>query len=117
MTSSSVTSSKKSISVFKEDSVQIPTQRSRIPCFRPDDPVKRPDSHQLAISVQRGGVIPSGPPSMSRIFELFKVCIRPDVMANRPAALQSSRRIQCSTALVNLSKRLGYTVRKPSSVR
>jgi hypothetical protein len=38
--------SKKLVQVFKEDSVHIPTQRSRIPCFRPDGPVMRPDAHQ-----------------------------------------------------------------------
>jgi hypothetical protein len=32
--------------MFQEDSVQILTQKSRIPCFRPDGPVMRPDTHQ-----------------------------------------------------------------------
>jgi hypothetical protein len=32
--------------MFKEDFVQIPTQRSRIPSFRPNGPVIRPDTHQ-----------------------------------------------------------------------
>jgi hypothetical protein len=36
----------KVISMFKEDSVQIPTQRSRILCFRLDGPIMRPDAHQ-----------------------------------------------------------------------
>jgi hypothetical protein len=37
--------------VFKEYSLQIPTQRSRIPCFCPNILVKRPKSHQSATSV------------------------------------------------------------------
>jgi hypothetical protein len=45
MTSSSVTSCKKAIYVFKEDSVKISMKRSRIPSFRPDDMVFHPDSH------------------------------------------------------------------------
>jgi hypothetical protein len=52
MISSSVTSCKKVISVFNEDSVQIPTQKSQNPCFRPDDSLKRPDTHQSATSVR-----------------------------------------------------------------
>jgi hypothetical protein len=32
--------------------VQIPTQRSRIPCFHPDNPVKRSDAHQSATSIR-----------------------------------------------------------------
>jgi len=31
--------------MFKEDSVEIPTQRSRIPSFRPDDLVACLDAH------------------------------------------------------------------------
>jgi hypothetical protein len=73
MTSSSVTSCKKDISVFKEDSVQITTQRSQIPCFRSDDQVKRPDSHQSANIRPDEVVISSGRPSMSRSLELIKV--------------------------------------------
>jgi len=45
MTSISVTSCKNAISVFKEDSVHISTQKSRILCFRRDGPVMRPDAH------------------------------------------------------------------------
>jgi len=43
---------------------------------------------------------PSGHPSVSRSFKQFKGCIRSDVMANRPNALQSSRRSQCSSESV-----------------
>jgi len=38
--------SKKCFKILKEDSVQIPTQRSRIPSFRQDDPDMRPNAHQ-----------------------------------------------------------------------
>jgi hypothetical protein len=38
--------------------------------------------------------------SMSKSFETVQGCIRPDVMANRPNALQSSRRSKCSSASV-----------------
>jgi hypothetical protein len=31
---------------FKEDSVQVPIQRSRIPSFRLDNPIMLPDAHQ-----------------------------------------------------------------------
>jgi hypothetical protein len=41
-------------------------------------------------------------PSVYRSFELFKGCIRPDVMANRPTALQGSRRILRSSASVRM---------------
>jgi hypothetical protein len=36
----------KCFKMFKEDSMQIPTQRSRIPRFCLDGPVMRPDAHQ-----------------------------------------------------------------------
>jgi hypothetical protein len=52
MTSSSATSWKKPISMFKEDSMQIPTQKSRILFFFSDGPVKRLDAHQSTTSVQ-----------------------------------------------------------------
>jgi hypothetical protein len=51
MTSSSVISCKKAISVFKEDSVQIPTQKRQVLCFRSDGLVKHPDDHQSATFV------------------------------------------------------------------
>jgi hypothetical protein len=46
MTSFSVISFKKAISVFQEDFVQIPTQKSRILCFCQDGPIMRPNAHQ-----------------------------------------------------------------------
>jgi hypothetical protein len=63
MTSSSDTSYKKAMSVFKEDSVQIPTQKRRIICFHPDSLVKCSDNV----------AIPSRLLSMYRRFEQFKV--------------------------------------------
>jgi hypothetical protein len=36
--------------MFKEDSMQILTQKSRILCFRLDGPVNRLDAHQSATS-------------------------------------------------------------------
>jgi hypothetical protein len=59
----------------------------------------RPDAHQLAISIWT-----------MRTFRLhahqcletstYQDCIRPDVIANRSAAIKSSRRIQCSSASI-----------------
>jgi hypothetical protein len=46
--------------MFKEDSVQIPTQRSRIPRFRPDGPVMCSDAHQCLEDSQCSNVHPSG---------------------------------------------------------
>jgi hypothetical protein len=85
----SVTSFMKAISVFKKYSVRIPTQRSRIPRNRPNDVL-----------------FPSGRSSVSNIrpndekLRTTQDCIRPDVMANRPEAIKSSRRIQCSSAFI-----------------
>jgi hypothetical protein len=59
--------------MFKEDSVQIPTQRSRISC-----PSKRPSHASERPSVSRSRAVQG--------------CIRPAVMATRPNALQSSRK-------------------------
>jgi len=46
MTSFSVTSFKKGISEFQEDSVHIQLSKSRILCFRSDCLVICPDAHQ-----------------------------------------------------------------------
>jgi hypothetical protein len=45
--------------MLKEDSAQIPTQRSRIPSFRPDGPVMHPDAH---ISVKEPNSLRLHPP-------------------------------------------------------
>jgi hypothetical protein len=59
--------------VLQVDSAYIPSQRSRIPRFRLDVPVNRPDAHQSSNIRPDDVVIPSGLPSMYRSFELFKV--------------------------------------------
>jgi len=46
--------------MFKEDTVQIPTQKSRIPSFFLDDPVMRPDAHQCPEVSNRSRLHPSG---------------------------------------------------------
>jgi len=45
---------------FKEDSVQIPSQRSRIPSFRPDGPVMHPNAHQCPEVLNCSKLHPSG---------------------------------------------------------
>jgi hypothetical protein len=71
MTSSSVTSCNKAILVCKKDSVQIPTQKSRIFCFCwPSKAFVRSSISNICLD---DVVIPSGHPSMSRSFEQFKV--------------------------------------------
>jgi hypothetical protein len=45
-------------------------------------------------------IFPSGHPSMSRSFEQFKIV---SVLVNRPDALQSSRRFQCSNASIRMT--------------
>jgi hypothetical protein len=46
--------------VFKEDFVQIPTQRSRILCFHPDGPVMHLDTHQGREASNSRRLHPSG---------------------------------------------------------
>jgi hypothetical protein len=43
----------------KEDSVQIPSQRSWIPSFHPDGPVMRPDAHQCLEDLNSSRLHPS----------------------------------------------------------
>jgi hypothetical protein len=45
---------------FKEDSMQIPSQRSRIPSFRLNGPVMRPDAHQCQEVLNYSRLQPSG---------------------------------------------------------
>jgi hypothetical protein len=47
MTSISVTSIKKAIFEFQEDSTQFTTQQSRFPSCRLDGPEKRPDAYSV----------------------------------------------------------------------
>jgi hypothetical protein len=69
----SVTSFMKAISVFKEDSVQIPTQRSRIPSNRPDDVVFPSGRSSVSNIHPDNENFPFGRPSVSRNFEQFKI--------------------------------------------
>jgi hypothetical protein len=46
--------------MFKEDSVLIPTQRSRILCFLLDSPIIRPDAHQCREALNSSRLHPSG---------------------------------------------------------
>jgi len=59
--------------VLQVDSAQIPSQRSRIPRFRPDVPVNRPDAQQSSNISPKDVVILSRLPLVSKNFELFKV--------------------------------------------
>jgi hypothetical protein len=51
---------KKCFKMFKEDSVQIPTQRSRILRFFPDGPIMRLDAHQCQEASNSSRLHPSG---------------------------------------------------------
>jgi hypothetical protein len=46
--------------MLKEDSVQIPSQRSQIPSFPPDGPVMRPDAPQCLEDLNSSRLHPSG---------------------------------------------------------
>jgi hypothetical protein len=52
--------SEKLFQVFKEDFVQIPTQKSRIPCFHLDGPIMRPSAHQCREALNSSRLHPSG---------------------------------------------------------
>jgi hypothetical protein len=52
--------SKKCFKMLKKDYVQIPTQRSRIPRFRLDGPIMRPDAHQCPKVLNSSRLHPSG---------------------------------------------------------
>jgi hypothetical protein len=94
--------SEKCFKMFKEDSMQIPTQKSRIPRFRSDGLVMRSDAHQC---------------------QEAEGCICPDVMATHPGALQSSRRIRFSFEDTYMGRQLhplgrqGNTIRTRSLIR
>jgi hypothetical protein len=88
----SVTCFMKAISVFKEDSVQIPTQRSRIPSNRPDD-VVFPSERSSVNNIRQDDVnFPSGRPSVSRNFELFKSASVQTTWQYHPDAIQCTSR-------------------------
>jgi len=84
---------------LQEDSVQNSNQSVQLPCIHLDDVVFRPYAHQSATSVQ---TMRTFHPDAHQCLETSTVqdCIRSDVMANRPASTQSSRRIQRSSASV-----------------
>jgi len=63
----------KAISVFKEDSVQIPTQRCRIPSNRPNNVVFPSGRSSVSNIHPDNENFTSGRPSVSRNFELFKI--------------------------------------------
>jgi hypothetical protein len=50
----------KCFKMIKEDSVQIPSQKSRIPSFRLDGPIMSPDSHQCLKVSSNSRLHPSG---------------------------------------------------------
>jgi hypothetical protein len=112
MTSFSITSYKKAISVFKEDYVQIPTQEKSDPLFLSEWPSKVSGRSSVSNICPDDVAIPSRLPSVSRRFEQFNVASvrtswqhvqthirvqqhRPDVILNkarRGEELQPSRR-------------------------
>jgi hypothetical protein len=77
-----ISESSKYISVFNKDSVQIPTQKSRILCFHPNGSVMRTDTHQCR-----------------EASEQFQVAfVRNCEHVTHPDAIHSSRRFQFSFA-------------------
>jgi hypothetical protein len=78
---------------FKEDYVQVSSQRNRIPSFRPNGPVMRPDVSESSIQVhpsrRRGNTVwtpvsvqqVKGFPSLTQIWE--DSCNRPDVILDK----------------------------------
>jgi hypothetical protein len=128
MTRSVLQASRRLFQVFKEDSVQIPTQRSRIPSFRPNSPVM---SGRSSVSNTRPDDVakPSGYPSVLRSFEQLKLAsVRTcchlsgrysefekiqhsnasvwTTWLYRPDASQSSRRIRFSFADTDMGRQL-----------
>jgi hypothetical protein len=94
-----VTSFMKAILVFKEDSMQIPTQRSRIPTNHPDD-VLFPSERSSVSNIRPDDEnFPSGRPSVSRNFKLFKSASVWTMWQYCPDAIQCSSRnlISCPT--------------------
>jgi hypothetical protein len=73
MTSFNVTSFKKVISKFEEDSVQIPTQQKSDPLFLSGRPSKASGCSSINNIRPDDVAMPSGLPSVSRSFKQFKV--------------------------------------------
>jgi hypothetical protein len=102
MTSSSVTSCKKVILVFKEDFVQIPTQKKSEPVF-PSGWLNKASGCSLVSNIRSDDrAIPSGLPSVSRSFEQFKV-----------ASIRMSR--QCVRTLITVRQEIRFPYRKTAA--
>jgi hypothetical protein len=114
MTSFCVTSFKKVILEFKEDSVQIPTQQKSDPLFPSRQPSKASRRSSVSNICPDDVAIPSGLPSVSRSFTQFKV-------ASIHMSLQNIRTLfrvlEESSVQVHPSRRRGNTFRTPISVR
>jgi hypothetical protein len=82
----SVTSFMKAISVFKEDSVQIPTQRSRILS-------NRSDAHQLTTSVRMG---------------LWKCLDAPQCPADNDEDVRTSEQHRLDARSINIQQGIGF---------
>jgi hypothetical protein len=85
--------------MFKEDFVQIPTQRSRIPWFRPDGSDMRLDAHQCLK------------------IRTVQDCIHLDVMVIRPDAHQSSTSNQISFTDTYMGRQLHPSGRQGNTVQ
>jgi hypothetical protein len=72
----------------------------RFPVSRPDDVVFHPDAHLSKHNPSRLRELSVRTPINVEKLRTVQGCIRLEVMANRPNALQSSRRSQCSSASV-----------------
>jgi len=80
--------------------VAIPSRSSSVSNIHSDDVVFRPDAHLPKHNPSgRRELFVRTPISVKKL-RIVQDCICPDVMANRPDALQSSRRSQCSSASI-----------------
>jgi len=92
--------------MFLEDSAQIPSQRNRIPCIRPDDVIYRPNT-QLS-KHHRSGRQELSIQTFPRVEKLRIVLafIRPDVSAVRPDATQCSISYGISFQNIDMGRQL-----------
>jgi hypothetical protein len=85
--------------MFLEDSAQIPSQRNRIPCIRPDVQLsKHHQSRRKELSVRTFLCVQK--------LRTDPGCIHPDVSATRPDALQCSTSKQISYQNINMGRQL-----------
>jgi hypothetical protein len=110
MASSSVTSCKNAISMFKEDYVRILTQKSQILCFRPKTSRRSSVNNIRPDDVE----IPSERSSVSRSFEQVKVA---SVWTSWQHVRTLFRVQEKSSVPVHPFGRRGNTVRGPIRVR